>query len=68
VNGNADALAKSGRAEEKIAKDNNSAVRLIMRDQQIGVDPEGPAASTQSFSTAIASQRLRPNRRVESCR
>jgi hypothetical protein len=58
-----------GRAEEKIAKGNNDAVRLIMRDQQIGVDPEGRApASTQSFSTAIASQRLQPTRGIESCR
>ena len=43
VNGNADALAKSGRAEEKIEKGNNDPIRLIMRDQQIGVDPEGRA-------------------------
>jgi hypothetical protein len=43
VNGNADALAKNGRAEEKIAKGNNDAVRLIIRDQQIGVNPEGRA-------------------------
>jgi hypothetical protein len=57
-------LAKNGRDEEKIAKGNNDAVRLIIRDQQIGINPEGRAASTQSFSTAIASQRLRPTRRV----
>jgi hypothetical protein len=36
-------LAKNGRAEEKIAKGNNDAVRLIIRDQQIGVNPEGRA-------------------------
>ena len=39
--GNADALAKNGGAEEEIPKGNNDAVRPIMRDQQIGVDPEG---------------------------
>ena len=43
VKGNADALGKNGRAEEKIAKGNNDAVRLIMRDQPIGVNPEGCA-------------------------
>jgi hypothetical protein len=64
VNANADAMAKNGRAEENIAKGNNDALRLVMRDQQIGVIPEGRAASAQSFLTAIASQRLRPTRRV----
>jgi hypothetical protein len=43
VNSNADALAKNGRTEEEISKGNNDAVRPIMRDQQIGVDPEGRA-------------------------
>jgi hypothetical protein len=43
VNSNADALAKNGRTEEEISKGNNDAVRPIMRDQQIGVAPEGRA-------------------------
>ena len=43
MNSNADALAKNGRTEEEISKGNNDAVRPIMRDQQIGVAPEGRA-------------------------
>ena len=59
VKGNADALDKNGRAEKKIAREQRRGDRSSdwCKSRRL---PD----STQSFSTAIASQRLRSNRRA----